>query len=172
MEQKKDNTKLIILLLVVFLGLPFVVGCVGILAAIAIPAFLRYIRVSKTTEAASITRMMSSTVEMGYLEMCKFPEALPPTFDPTSAECCGGKKCLPSGPLPEYWALNMSSLEQPNYFSYSAVPGPDDTFVITAMADLSCGGPAHTETIVLKSTGEEQGCSITAAPSVVTFEFE
>jgi len=172
MEKKKSNNGLIVILVIVFLGLPVLVGCVGILAAIAIPAFLRYTKKSKTTEAQAIVRSMASVAEMTYIEGCTFPEPLPPTFDPTAPACCGGHKCMPAGELPRSWELNAGMLNQPNYFSYAATPGPNDTFVITAMSDFACGDAAHTVTVTVQGSGQAGGCEATVSTPVVTNEFD
>jgi type IV pilus assembly protein PilA len=135
--------------------LMIVVAIIGILAAVAIPAFMKYIRRSKTVEATmNVRKMFDSSV--AYFEadhasptglplVKQFPGA--PTTNPTPAlkACCGqaGDKCVPQ---PTYWndptwaALNFS-VDDPFYYSYqynSAGTETSSNFQAWAFGDLDC----------------------------------
>jgi type IV pilus assembly protein PilA len=137
--------------------LMIVVAIIGILAAVAIPAFMKYIRRSKTVEATmNVRKMFDSSV--AYFEadhasttglplVKQFPTA--PATNPTPAlkACCGqaGDKCVPA---PTYWndptwsALNFS-VDDPFYYSYqynSAGTETSANFQAWAFGDLDCDG--------------------------------
>ena len=114
--------------------LMIVVAIIGILAAVAIPAFMKYIRRSKTTEATmNIRKLYDSSVSYyedehanrsGQPIAKQFPENAGPT--PTENSCCGqaGDKCAHS---PTAWATSVSwnalnfSVDDPHYFWYQYV---------------------------------------------------
>src|SRR5260370_10475509 len=82
-----------------------VVGIIGILAAVAIPAFRKYIRRSKTVEATmNIRKLYDSSVsyyegEHAAIDGTIVPRQFPISVGPTPAVnfCCGqpGDKCKP-----------------------------------------------------------------------------
>lgn len=168
---KKGNSNKVVIAIVVFVGAMFMLlACAGVLAAIAVPAFMRYANVSKTAEATATTRMMADYVRVAWTSTCKFPEPLPPTFTPS--DCCGGEHCVTTGTLPEIWAANASMLWGPNYFAYTAVPADGDRYIITASADFTCGGPQHTVTVEVVGTRDGERCDATVKPPMTTNEFE
>src|SRR5947209_16956239 len=93
--------------------LMIVVAIIGILAAVAIPAFMKYIRRSKTTEASmNVRKLFDSTVtyfqaehatNVGTILARQFPNPVGPT--PALNSCCGavGQKCAPN---PPQWQLD------------------------------------------------------------------
>ena len=95
--------------------LMIVVAIIGILAAVAIPAFMKYIRRSKTTEATmNIRKLFDSTVSYfaaeradgnGVIIAKQFPVAQ--GWTPALNACCGqsGHKCNPSVAAPG-WTCN------------------------------------------------------------------
>ncbi|MDW8280981.1 MAG: prepilin-type N-terminal cleavage/methylation domain-containing protein [Myxococcales bacterium] len=110
--------------------LMIVVAIIGILAAVAIPAFMKYIRRSKTTEAAmNLRKLYDSTVayfnseradQTGQIQPRVFPPSQGAT--PAANSCCAqtGQKCAPN---PALWqtvtwqALNFS-VDDPHYYWY------------------------------------------------------
>lgn len=170
MEPKKNNSSKIIIAIVVFVGVLFVLlACGGVLAAIAVPSFIRYTQQSKTAEAKMITTQMANFAKMAFIETCEFPEALQPTTDP--AECCGGEKCVPVGTPPEIWALNTPGLWDGTYFSYSALPS-ENGMTIAAEADFRCGEARHRMVVEVIGTKNGSTCDATVAPGAVENEFE
>lgn len=160
--QKSNKTAMVVILglAAAFLAIP----CFGILAAIAIPAFLRYIKKSKTAEADMVTSKMVTEAEIHYAKNCAFPPELQPHAN--IADCAAGEKCLPSEDL-GYWST-VGELDQPTYFVYSALR-EGDAMVIRAEADFNPGEPYHTVQQTLTVVGE---CQLEAGPPVILNEFE
>ena len=137
-----------------------VVAIIGILASIAIPAFMKYIRRAKTTEAVmNLRKMFDSSV--AYYESdhvgrggAPIPHQFPGPVGPTPAvnPCCveGKDKCVPAGhpdsQYPDAWdsptwqALNFS-VDDPHYFWYrylSTGIRDDSRFTTRASGNLNC----------------------------------
>jgi type IV pilus assembly protein PilA len=130
-----------------------VVAIIGVLAAIAIPAFMRYIRRSKTSEATmNVRRLYDSAVayfvaehadSTGSIVAKQFPTTAPQT--PAAGVCCGSvsAKCAPNGAFwtaPTWHALNFS-VDDPFYYSYAVSSSGTDTaskVVVGAYGDLNC----------------------------------
>jgi type IV pilus assembly protein PilA len=133
--------------------LMIVVAIIGILAAVAIPAFMKYIRRSKTVEATmNVRKLFDSSVSYyegehadsaGTILAKAFPAGVGPS--PAANSCCGqtGDKCKPvttNFDSPSWAALNFS-VDDPFYFWYTyASTGTDTsaTFDATANGNLDC----------------------------------
>ena len=168
MEKKKSSNKVIIIVVVIVLGGFFVLTCAGVLAAVAIPSFVKYTQKSKAAEASMITRQMADYAQATFMETCAFPPALKRTSEPR--DCCGGEKC--PGSVDGPWADNVQALKDPNYFSYSAVPDSPTSMYIVANADFDCGGPQHTVELMLVGSGEAPNCSVELQPANIKNELE
>src|SRR5689334_9108252 len=119
--------------------LMIVVAIIGILAAVAIPAFMKYIRRSKTVEATmNVRKLFDSSVSYyegehadssGTILAKSFPAGVGPS--PGTNSCCGqtGDKCKPvttNFDSPSWAALNFS-VDDPFYFWYTYASTGTDT---------------------------------------------
>ncbi len=126
----------------------------GVMAAIAIPAFVKYIKRSKTIEASmNVRKMFDSAVTYYYEERAGLdgtiqPQAFPPSAPLTPAydRCAKGEdKFLPTADhwnLPGWLALNFA-MDDPHYYRYefiSSGTGRDAKFTARAIGDLDCDG--------------------------------
>jgi type IV pilus assembly protein PilA len=138
--------------------LMIVVAIIGILAAVAIPAFMKYIRRSKTVEASqNISKLFQSSVAYYEAEHAGIDQKIVAKQFPTSAalaptavkgSCCAstGGKCDPTAVAsvwktsPTWSSLNFS-VDDPFYFSYQYDSTGTDTssnFSAWAFGDLDC----------------------------------
>ena len=138
--------------------LMIVVAIIGILAAVAIPAFMKYIRRSKTTEPLmNLRKLYDSSVTYyetehanvaGQILARQFPLSV--AWTPLGpGVCCAnvGQKCNPSIYAVQWanvsWTALNFSVDDPFYYSYQYdAAGADLAAVFTASSsgDLNCDG--------------------------------
>ncbi len=138
--------------------LMIVVAIIGILAAVAIPAFMKYIRRSKTVEAAmNVRKLYDATVAYyeaehasaaGGIVAKQFPSGV--AWNPAQGACCAqvGKKCDPTTVTWNggTWQALTFSVDDPFYYSYETVnttgtgAAAGDIYNLQASADLNCDG--------------------------------
>ena len=149
----------------------------GVLAAIAIPSFIRYIKLSKVAEATSQTQSIALQAAAHWQNTdvvpCAFPPALPRTFDPTAH--CGGEKAAAEPLAAEKWREAGIPMDEPRYFAYSTRveegEGGTTRYVIEAVTDFSCGGPMHTARVVVEGRARGE-CTAEVMPAEVEHELE
>jgi len=136
--------------------LMIVVAIIGILAAVAIPAFMKYIRRSKTVEATmNVRKLFDSSVAYFEAEHAnktgdpiakQFPDSVGPSPGASAtAACCGqtGDKCKPSPTnfTADSWGALNFSVDDPFYFVYQYDSSGTETgskFNAWAFGDLDC----------------------------------
>ncbi len=117
---------------------------VGVLAAVAIPAFMKYIRKSKTTEARELTYKLYSRGADVRMNGKPFPPNVGPT--PPLGTCCKqGGKCAPNAQQWAHssWAALQFSVDDPHYYSYEWKTD-GKRFTVLAYGDLDCDGKYST----------------------------
>ena len=133
--------------------LMIVVAIIGILAATALPAFMKYIRRSKTTEAAmNIRKLYDASVAYYASERATslggiLANPSPTTVGPSPAVgfCCttAGRKCAPNNNLwtSTSWKSLNFSVDDPFYYWYQYVSAGIETaanFQAYAYGNLDC----------------------------------
>ena len=134
--------------------LMIVVAIIGILAAVAIPAFMKYIRRSKTSEATmNLRKLFDSSASyfsrehasrVGVIHERQFP--LTVALTPSTAFCDStAEKFVPQKTYwepPTWQALNFA-MSDPHYYKYEYVGTGQNTasaFTARAIGDLNCNG--------------------------------
>jgi type IV pilus assembly protein PilA len=132
--------------------LMIVVAIIGILAAVAIPAFMKYIKKSKTTEARQFVKKIYDGARAYYMDRGvtkggfapiapQFPDDISTPTPALTACCAAGDKCAPAASLwtdPSWVALQFS-VDDPHYYSYNYITtDPETTFTAQAQGDLDC----------------------------------
>jgi prepilin-type N-terminal cleavage/methylation domain-containing protein len=147
--------------------LMIVVAIIGILAAVAIPAFMDYMKRSKKTEASLQLNKMGKNAKRTYGETAAYPTgtaAQLPT-KPGAGGCCGGtggtNKCAAvpaSFAADAVWKLLDFQIDEPSLFYYNYT-GTATTFTGTATGDLDCDGIEIT--FVINGTATNGNPSVT-----------
>jgi type IV pilus assembly protein PilA len=147
--------------------LMIVVAILGVLASIAIPAFMKYVRRSKTSEALlNIRKIFDGSVvyyerdwsgRFGQAINKQFPSPAGP--DPQNARnpCCGltRDKCIPeqqwwNDPADPGWMALGFAVTDPHYYWYeydstgSNQTGVDSRFTARSSGNLNCDGTYST----------------------------
>ena len=145
---------------------PAVIPMIGIMAAVAIPAFMDYMKRSKKTEAALQLNRIAKNAKRAYAENGKYPAGSAPLTP--SQPCCGqpNNHCAAVPQLyassPVWTALDFQ-ISEPTLFQYSYRGSPDgQSFVAKAVGDLDCDG-----TFI---TYELTGSAANGVPSVMLAE--
>jgi len=169
--------------------LMIVVAIIGILAAVAIPAFLDYIKKSKSSEASLNLNKIGKNLKTEFDATTSFPgtaTTLAPDGtaggDALTTGCCGGtgtgadgtggkagsNKCsvvLANFTTPAWTALEFTMAE-PSQYRYSCQPGGTTigsaaAATAYAVGDLDCNGGLSSWT--LKATAITSGSSLAGA---------
>jgi type IV pilus assembly protein PilA len=148
-----------------------VVAIIGILAAVAIPAFMKNARKAKTAEAVTNVKKMYDGARSYYEEemnargqVTPIPKQFPigNLTAPTAVDTCcddasGTEKCDPANYIADWkdtggvWNALKFSMDDPHYYHYTYVgsgTGTDSQFSARANGDLNCDGTLSTFELV------------------------
>ena len=118
----------------------FMVFMTGIYAAIAIPAFMKYVRRSKTVEASMNTRAIGSAIAaLPAVEWAKLTES---DWTPPGTACGQPRDKFPADAAAfaaEPWQTLGFQVAEAHYYQYR-VRRNDHGFVVEARGDLDCDG--------------------------------
>jgi prepilin-type N-terminal cleavage/methylation domain-containing protein len=148
--------------------LMIVVAIIGILAAVAIPAFMDYMKRSKKTEASLQLNKLGKNAKRVYAETGAYVggTALQLPTKPGPGGCCGGPNnhcaAVPASfVLNPVWKQLDFQIDEPTLFFYDYT-GTPTTFQAKATGDLDCDG---TEIAYLLD-----GTAVAGNPAVVITE--
>jgi prepilin-type N-terminal cleavage/methylation domain-containing protein len=126
--------------------LMIVVAIIGILAAIAIPSFMDYIKRSKKVEASLQLNKIGRNAKRSYSETASYVVGTAPQLPhhPGTGGCCGGpsNRCsavptqFASDPV---WRQLDFQIDEDSLFYYNYT-GALTTFTATATGDIDCDG--------------------------------
>jgi prepilin-type N-terminal cleavage/methylation domain-containing protein len=147
--------------------LMIVVAIIGILAAVAIPSFMDYIKRSKKTEAALQLNKLGKNAKRIYSETASYfiGTAAPTPVKPGAGGCCGAPNnhCAVDATTfdaAEWKALDFQ-IDEPTLFYYDYA-GTATTFAAHATGDLDCDGTEIVYTL--------DGTALAGNPAVVLTE--
>jgi type II secretory pathway pseudopilin PulG len=132
---------------------------VGLLAAVAVPAFMDYMKRSKKSEAELRLSWIARHAKRVYAESGAFPKGSAPLTPPST--CCGGPDNHCVTPLTAWqqpvWKALEFKVDGPSLFQYS-YESDGKTFTAKAVGDLDCDGV----TIAYELRGTSEGGQPTA----------
>jgi type IV pilus assembly protein PilA len=149
--------------------LMIVVAIIGILAAVAIPAFMDYMKRAKKSEAALQLNKIGKNNKRTYAETGSFVVGTPPeTAPPIATGCCGypdnhcSVNILNWEAEPEWKALDFQ-LDEPTLFSYRYV-GFAASFNAFADGDLDCDNVGIQYTLTGTAVNGNPAVTLTEPP--------
>lgn len=124
-------------------GLMVPAAGIGMLSAIAIPAFMDYMKKSKQSEASLQLHRLERNLEVAATAEGAFPKGKVGLTPSTS--CCesGGKCSDPAAWQDPVWKSLDFSIDEPHLYRY-AYESDGKTFTALAVADLDCDGDEAT----------------------------
>lgn len=146
-------------------GMMVPVATLGVLAAVAIPAFLDYMHKSKQTEAQLMLNRLGKSAKVAYITDATFPTGTAPLTPATT--CCAGPKahCVTTAAdwaTPVWTALGFS-VDDAHLFQYGYT-SDGATFTATAVGDLDCDGTMITYTLTGTSEHGNPQLKLTEPP--------
>jgi type II secretory pathway pseudopilin PulG len=139
------------------------VPCIGILAAIAIPAFVNYARRAKTVEAQTNVAMIARGVTEHCVASGVLPDAVGPSISTPSAT-----RQIQDFDAPGWQAVGFSSGD-PLYYAYSIVRPDASSLQVIAEGDLDDDGLRSRFEIDCATTGP---ASCSCGELIVTNDLE
>ncbi|HEY5922209.1 MAG TPA: hypothetical protein VIV11_11085 [Kofleriaceae bacterium] len=135
-------------------GLMIPAAAVGMLAAVAIPAFMDYQKKAKRPEALLHLNRLAKNLKVAHISDDAFPKgkvALTP-----AKPCCENQgKCNdPAAWQHPIWQALDFSIDEPHFYRYS-YESDGKTFTVKAVGDLDCDGTAVE--YVMQGTTDAQG---------------
>jgi hypothetical protein len=110
-------------------------------AAVAIPAFMKYVRRSKTVEATLNVSKLANEAGAYYVENSRLPPA--GDWTPPGEPCASGRPMFPKDERvwqQSPWRELHFSIDTPHNYQYRIVSVAPDRIAIEARGDLDCDG--------------------------------
>ena len=122
-------------------GLMMPASMIGVLAAVAIPAYMDYMKKGKRSEAQLQLNKLAKNLKVAYVTNAEFPKG---TVGPSPAKsCCEGPnhKCDDQTAwVDPVWQSLDFMVTEPHMYRYSYTSTDGKTFVAKASGDLDCDG--------------------------------
>ncbi|MDQ3341776.1 MAG: hypothetical protein M4D80_42050 [Myxococcota bacterium] len=122
-------------------GLMMPAAMIGVMAAVAIPAYMDYMKKSKRTESSLQLNKLQKNLKVAFMTNAEFPKG---KVGPTPAKsCCESQgKCAPD---PAAWANPVwqsldFQIDEPHLYRYAYESADGKSFVAKAIGDLDCDG--------------------------------
>ena len=153
--------------------LMIVVAIIGILAAVAIPAFMDYMKRSKKTEASLQLNKIGKNSKRAYMENSQYVVGTTGnTPTPVGKGCCGGAGASPNHckASPVSWTGDSTwtsldfEIDEDTLFYYKYV-GAATVFTATAVGDLDCDGTEITYTLSGTAASGNPAVSLSEPPA-------
>ena len=141
--------------------LMIVVAIIGILAAVAIPAFMDYMKKSKKTEASLQLNKIMKNSKVYYNTNAAFVTGNGTILPATMTNCKGAVTTAWTGDAA--WSTLDFQIDEPNLFQYTYVGGTTSASA-NAIGDLDCDGTKITYTLALTAPGGNASGVITEPP--------
>jgi prepilin-type N-terminal cleavage/methylation domain-containing protein len=146
--------------------LMIVVAIIGILAAVAIPAFMDYMKKSKKTEAALQLNKIGKNDKV-YFSTNAYFVSLSGAAMPSGTACSGANGKFPvvtgGGWTVGAWPLLDFEIDEPNLFSY-VYTGGTSVFTAFAVGDLDCDTTMITYSLTGTSVSGNPAVSLSEPP--------
>ena len=146
--------------------LMIVVAIIGILAAVAIPAFMDYMKKSKKTEASLQLNKIAKNSKVYYNTNAQFVQgdatAMPAAF--SAGTTCKMPKGADDWAGDTTWAALDFQVDEDNLFQYDYGAQSLIAATATAEGDLDCDGTSITYLLTLDATGGNANASISEPP--------
>jgi prepilin-type N-terminal cleavage/methylation domain-containing protein len=145
--------------------LMIVVAIIGILAAVAIPAFMDYMKKSKKTEASLQLNKIAKNSKVYYNTSAQFVQG--DAADLPAAFAAGTTCKMPvetTWAADTVWAALDFQVDEPNLFQYDYNGSTLTSALATAVGDLDCDGTPITYTLTLEAPSGNASATITEPP--------
>jgi prepilin-type N-terminal cleavage/methylation domain-containing protein len=146
--------------------LMIVVAIIGILAAVAIPAFMDYMKKSKKTEASLQLNKISKNDKTYFITNAGFVATDGAVNPGANGDACTGPNkhfaTVDWSALPGWKDLDFQ-IDEPNLFSYTYTGGSSSASAV-AVGDLDCDTTLITYTLDLTSVNGNAAGKITEPP--------
>jgi prepilin-type N-terminal cleavage/methylation domain-containing protein len=145
--------------------LMIVVAIIGILAAVAIPAFMDYMKKGKSSEAELQLAKIKTNAKANFNTDSSYPvvtAALTPTSPCCTQDAGGKKKCAVNATdwATASWQALDFQLDEPFYFQYSYT-GTANAYTATAVGDLDCDATTITYSLAGTVTNGNPSAALT-----------
>jgi hypothetical protein len=142
----------------------------GILAAVSIPAFVKYLNEAKVAEGPIVVQSIADQISLGFAATCEMPPSLPPLA--SVSKCCGGEQCFLDPDAVRVWEeAGMYIPPSPTYLVYETEFRANGAYLVRGVADFGCDGePNHTHEMIM--IPDFVNCTMTTQPGITRHRFQ